>query len=99
MKILEGVAIVGLRSEMVLALVIANRIYTDHGETLVVTSALDGEHMRASLHYVGAAADVRYPILAHKTLIRELREALGTNYDVVKEHDHIHIEFQPKVGA
>ncbi len=99
MMILEGVAIAGIRPELLLALCIADKIYDQLGHELVITSALDGEHMRGSLHYVGAAADLRRPSDDVELITVRLRDALGENYDVVLETLHIHIEFQPKVGA
>ena len=89
----------GVRPEIVLALSSADGIYQSHGETLTVTSLLDGEHMRASLHYVGAAGDLRLPEQGVDILVRDLKMALGENYDVVLESSHIHIEYQPKHGA
>lgn len=95
----EGVSIAGIRPELVLALTIAQAIYEDYGYPMLITSLLDGEHMRASLHYVGAAGDLRLPSGDVGQIVDSLRGALGDNYDVVLETDHIHIEFQPKVGA
>ena len=99
MKIKPGVSIAGIRPELVLALCIADTTYAQYANNLIVTSVLDGEHMRGSLHYVGAAADLRKPADDVGVIVDRLRDSLGDNYDVVLETDHIHIEFQPKVGA
>lgn len=89
----------GLSIEMLLGLVIANDLYRANGERMTVTSVTDGRHMRASLHYIGNAGDVRLP-KRHPTMIaRELEKALGQDYDVVLEKTHIHIEYQPKSGV
>lgn len=98
MMIQDGVVIAGIRPEIVLALVVAWVIFSTFGERLVITSVVDGEHMRASLHYVGAAADIALPVEHLRDIMDALYDALGLNYDVVLEHDHIHIEFQPKGG-
>ena len=95
----SGVAIAGMRPELMLALVIAERIYAQFDHAVVITSVLDGQHMRGSLHYVGAAGDLRLPLSDVSPIVGLLRAALGDNYDVVLESDHIHIEFQPKVGT
>jgi len=95
----SGVSIAGIQPELVLALGIADKIYSQFGQGLVVTSVLDGQHMRGSLHYVGAAADLRLPLLDVGPILDLLRGALADNYDVVIEPGHFHIEFQPKTGA
>ena len=97
MRIKEGVRVHGLRGEMVIALVIADQLYWEKDEELVVTSAMEGEHMRGSLHYVGLAADLRLPETNSHSLRGELAARLGSDYDVVLEPEHIHVEFQPKV--
>ena len=92
----DGVLLAGVRSEIVLALFIAADIFSGFRERLIITSLLDGEHMRASLHYVGAAGDIRLPNAHLDEIMSALHVSLGRNYDVVLESDHIHIEFQPK---
>lgn len=92
------VRIHGIRPELVLALCVAHELYREHGESLTITAVINGPHMRASLHYTGAAADLRLP-RRHPTMIaRELAKRLGSDYDVVLEKTHIHVEFQPKVS-
>ena len=65
----------------------------------VITSILDGTHGKHSLHYIGDAFDMRTFIYSHSELskiVQELTTQLGSNYDVVLESDHIHIEYDPK---
>ena len=87
----------GLRMPMLLALQRAGRIYQAQGmESLVVTSARDGEHMAGSLHYCGCAVDLRIwglpdPVSAADRLRREL----PTAFDVWLESTHLHVEFDP----
>ena len=73
--------------------------------TVWVTSANDSEHMEGSLHFANKAFDIRikniiggieFP-LAAKAWAERMQVALGDDYDVVLEKDHIHVEFQPKV--
>jgi hypothetical protein len=98
-----GVRITGIRPETVVAMLVAESIWFEAtGKQLVVTSCTDGKHSATSLHYSGAAFDCRTlgldpPVL--KTLRGLLSKALGVDYDVVLELDHIHIEFQPKRGT
>jgi hypothetical protein len=99
MKLKAGVKVTGLAPEMALALQIAAGVYRRFGHELVVTSLLDGRHSATSLHYVGHAADLRIrdiPAAIHQDIVRELKASLTTDYDVVLESDHIHLEYQPK---
>jgi len=101
MELKPGVRVFGIRPEIILALVIAEPIFVAEGVDLVVTSVIDGRHSRGSLHYAGAAVDIRTHNLSKKVVSRvhiRLREALGEDYDVVLEIDHLHLEFQPKVA-
>lgn len=94
-----GVNVTGIKPEIVLAVIMAQAIYARHGAGLVITSALDGKHSRGSLHYSGNAIDLRTRHVSRddaETIADELRAALGAQYDVVLEKDHIHVEFQPK---
>jgi len=95
----DGVELHGLHPAMVLALGVANQVYAARGVDLTITSALDGKHGRASLHYVGQAADIRtrnLPPGVAERAAKEIKERLGNEFDVIVEKDHIHIEFQPK---
>lgn len=96
----EGVKIAGARPEIVIAMSVADQVYQKlTGNEVVITEVTGGKHGTGSLHYVGAAIDIRIRDLSKDMINRivlELRERLGENYDVVMETDHIHIEFQPK---
>ena len=99
MKIKSGVNPFGVRNEITIALLVADGVWRDNGQELVVTSLNDSKHSRESLHYAGAAADLRTRYFSNpESVAQQLREALGNNpdYDVVVEKDHIHLEHQPK---
>jgi len=74
---------------------------TDDGKVWI-TSANDSRHGDESLHYKDRAFDIRiYNITGkvhYEAKLWALRLALvlGEAYDVVKEKDHIHIEFDPE---
>ena len=89
----------GVNRTILHACVVAEPIMEKWGE-FVVTSANDGRHSKNSLHYKGKAVDIRIWALKKdedKTqAIRELKLALGSDYDIVLEPDHIHIEYDPK---
>lgn len=59
MKLKDGVVMHGLGIEMVPIIFAAEQAWKDHGEELVITSALDGKHSKKSKHYHGHALDFR----------------------------------------
>jgi len=72
--------------------------YMEYKEDTLVTSKRDGVHSSGSLHYIGRAIDTRYPkaCLDRQVFANTLRIALGQDFDVVPEGNHIHIEYDPK---
>ena len=89
----------GLQPQMCIAYLIASRCYEKHGYTCVITSASDSKHGPNSLHYCGKALDIRtrHVLEVIKPALRdEIADALGPQFDVVLESDHIHLEFDPK---
>lgn len=95
-SIKPGVRVFGARSELVLGLQIVANVYAAFGFDCVVTSIMEGTHSRASLHYTGVAADLRLPPSRAVELVAAMQHALGDDFDVVLEADHVHVEFQPK---
>lgn len=82
----------------------ADAIYTTWGvSVLVVTSLRDGKHSAGSLHYSGNAVDLRrWDLDARKItsqVVSQLKSQLGSDYDVILESDHIHVEYDPKGQA
>lgn len=99
LAIKPGVRLVGIKPELVLGLAICQAVYHEHGWSCVITSATEGQHSRASLHYAGCAADLRLPTGPEadaSALVARLKEALGAEFDVVLEATHVHVEWQPK---
>lgn len=95
----NGVDLSGLKPEMAVADNRIIQIYHKHGSVARITSGLEGKHSYKSLHYVGYALDYGIRGLAEtsvKTIYKEIANALGDQYDVILEDDHIHVEFQPK---
>ncbi len=93
-----GVKARGLQPEIALAVAEAREVYRGIGVELVITSLLDGKHMSGSKHYEGQAVDLRtrhIPAEDRALVTARLREALGPEYDVCLESDHLHIEFDP----
>jgi hypothetical protein len=98
----SGVDLRGLKPQMAVAYTIACEVYADHMSHCVITSASDGKHGANSLHYQGLALDLRTRDLPEdmtQTIYSELKDALGEQFDVVLEDDHLHIEFDVKEDA
>jgi len=91
----------GLKPEILLAAFVATGLCGKlfNGLDCVITAGTDShEHEPDSLHNDGLAIDIRtrdMPAARIKEFAQELRECLGSEYDVVIEIDHIHIEFDP----
>ena len=98
MKIKKGVNLLGVRPETTVGMMIAASILPKYGQELVITSCIDGKHKRSSAHASGRAFDCRIWNLGQKELkaAEALQEALGYEFDVIRESDHFHIEFDPK---
>ena len=95
----QGVSVSDLQPQIVLGLLVANSVFSRYAKSVVVTSGSDGQHMAGSLHYSGNAVDLRSHDLLPQTLNRivlDLRSALGRDFDVFIESDHIHLEYDPK---
>ena len=94
-----GVRVAGLRPEILLAVVAAERVCAEMGVDCVVTACVDGVHQAGSLLYCGLAVDLRSrdfrPGDVEKAIAR-IKQCLGADYDVVLENDHIHVEFDQK---
>lgn len=96
MLILQGVDISRLNREIRRALGIVEKIYAENSEELIITSTFEGMHSARSLHYGNDAFDMRYPLKFSGTIIGGVRRAVGPEYDLVEEDDHIHLEYDPK---
>lgn len=99
----NGVQLRAFTAQCVLAITIAHSVWQEMPGIIgpfVVTSISEGQHSNGSLHYVGHAFDLRSPAPAFaQRLVAALKDALGDEYDVALETDHIHIEWQPKEQA
>ncbi len=97
---------VGVCPQIWAAIGVAGDVWPEHGaDEAVVTSLNDGRHRATSLHYAGAATDLRIKNLPHpeakRSAAAELGRRLGRHFDVVLEdlggpNEHCHVEFQPR---
>lgn len=95
-----------LTPQMAVAHTIACLVYfkiTNDPMSCVITSGFDSKHGSNTLHQrdgLCRALDLRTNSLPNQETVekvhRELKLALGPQFDVVLEKDHIHMEFDPK---
>ena len=96
----NSVRIANLQPGMIIGHTIVASIFREHGFNCVITSGCEHRalHSITSLHYAGAALDYRcrhIPTGQLPELIEDIRKALGGEFDVVPETDHLHVELQP----
>lgn len=97
MRLKPGVKIQGLRPEALLGIIIARDVFSSFGADLIVTSVCEGAHSLTSLHYSGCAFDCRIHELDDPQEVRDtLAGSLGSDFDVLLEGTHIHVEYQPR---
>lgn len=103
MKLKLGVITDNIDPAMLTAIVYADYLYILYGvpNGVTITSGRDGKHSSTSLHYCGRAVDLRirdlpYPEKTSKLIAGKLKYILGSDYDVILESDHIHIEYDPQ---
>lgn len=92
--------ITGVRPETLFAMRVAEGVFEDRKLGLMtITSCTDGKHSAGSKHYTGGAFDIRtrdIPQDQWQIVAGDIRERLGSEFDVVVEKDHLHIENDPK---
>ena len=106
-----GVLLENLSPQMVLGHTIVASIFAGAGYNTwvlgqkswcTITSGSDGTHMTGSLHAKGNALDYRTSHLTSEqrsSVAAACKEALGENFDVVLESDHLHVEYDPKAAS
>lgn len=84
---------------MAVACQVVASVYAARGYDCVITSAMEGRHGRASKHFIGHALDFRTRHVSderRQPLRAAVAAALGPEFDVVLESDHLHVEYDPK---
>ena len=100
----EGVNLDDLQAQALSGAEIAKPILEAAGVDFVVTSTGPGDRanvdsVEGTKHDIGQAFDIRIRDLKPEqvqAIVDQLKEALGDDYDVVLESDHIHVEFDRK---
>lgn len=97
-----GVDVSNLQPEILVGILVAQSVYSTYGFDCIITSLKDGVHSKQSLHYrdgLCRAVDLRINHLPNElvaNLAAEIRLRLTTDYDLVQESDHLHLEYDPK---
>lgn len=98
-RLKEGVNLNGTQGEAFEIMVAAREAFGFFGADAIITSGQDGKHGKGSLHGAGYALDFRIRhvsrVIAEK-VVERMRKALGKDYDIVLEKDHIHGEWDKK---
>jgi hypothetical protein len=101
MELKPGASLIGVSDHMFIAALVVEGVYQAYGfHECVITSGNDGKHSAESLHYKGRALDFRTWHIHPESLVKmaaDIRAKLGLHYDVIIEHDHLHIEHDPHV--
>ena len=96
----DGVLFNPCRPELVDGIITAATILPQYGSPLVITSGSDGTHPAGGQndpHYLGYAVDIRISAVNQHELpllVMDLKSALGDQWHVVLESDHIHCQHQ-----
>src|SRR2546426_8391494 len=111
LSVKAGVLFQPLTPQMVLANQIVTYVFDQFGWPTIITSGSDGVHNGAPVagdtvdpHYVGKALDYRtvalgIPDAIITAIAAALRVALGTQYAVIKESSHLHVQFGRPLSA
>jgi len=99
-----GVSLIGIAPQMAFLLAAARDVYDEYGYNLIITCGTEGKHGDRSRHFTGMALDFRtervgIDIEEAKEIAALMQKRLGAEFDIVAEEDHIHGEFDPKVGV
>lgn len=103
MLVKDGVVLAGLHPIMRKVLKVAEDVYKKQGraEGVTITSTTDGVHSAGSWHPYGFAVDLRtrYFSEAEKNQVGKKLKLLLSDYDVIVESTHIHIEIGNALAA
>lgn len=99
------VSLIAVSPQIVFADQVMTGIFAAHDLDCEVTSGSEGRHGYGSLHFIGNGRDYslaaanKIAAVTADNIVREAKAALGREFDVVNEGDHVHVEWQPKVGV
>jgi len=88
----------GVKPEILLALMVACEVYNEFGIDMTVTSLTDSKHGAHSHHYKGLAVDLGVVGMNADQVEdcrKEIQRRVCSQYQVINEKNHIHIEYDP----
>jgi len=108
MKCKNGVTTKFIKPEILFALIIVDQVYREFidQDGVTITCATDGDH-KGHQHSLGYAVDIRtrdtnssiqWEESKKDAVADMIRSCLTSEYDVVVESTHIHIEFDIRKG-
>jgi hypothetical protein len=95
----------GIQPELIVGLLILSDILDAHNVMMEVSHVADGVHARASIHYIGGAADLIFlgavDASVKRAIFDDWATSVGQDFDVLFEaagtaNEHLHVEWQPK---
>ena len=94
----EDVTLVGLQPEVLIGIDRCLTIFHVNGLKMTLTAGRERGHGRHSHHYKGLAWDIRIWDIRDliDKYVEDIQAALGVNYQVFNEKDHIHCEYDPE---
>jgi uncharacterized protein YcbK (DUF882 family) len=100
-RIKKGVSIAGISTAIVVGLMITAGVLQKYESDTVITSGTEPEanHKEHSKHWPGDALDFRIWYIEEEllpTVAEDLQDALGPDFYVRLEPDHIHISWKPR---
>ena len=99
MQFKEGVNVLGVKPEIILAIMVCESIYKKYGIEMVITSITDSKHSTFSRHYQGFAFDLRTRNIpseqTQEKMLAEIQSSLTKDFNVINEGDHFHIGYKP----
>lgn len=105
LSIKPGIRVYGIKPEILLGLMIVESVFASLHIPCVITSPANDSEKHSSpksLHYQGQALDIRLPSRFNsapgldQSVVDSVKNALGGDYDVILESNHIHVEYDPK---
>jgi len=98
-KLKSGVKVSGLKSELLVGMIIVASAYAEYDIDCVITSGNDSTHKEHSDHYKGYAVDFRVnnipTIEIREAIEKKVKEALTDDYVFLFETNHFHLGYKP----
>jgi len=92
----QGVKLIGLQPQIVLAYTLIRPIFESYGTEAVITSISDSKHSKTSRHYIGYGMDIRTRELDETDIpkvLEEIKRLLGNEFYIAFETNHFHIQW------